>query len=305
MDYQLNLSEWSGMFALPNCAMSYVREASGTAVKTLLVILHSPARKPTPEEIASTLSISVDEAKDGIRYWMEKGILSPVKKSEQPVVKLVKPGANTITSKELAEQLADNENVRCLFENTETLYGRPLNTTERKTLLYIYQATLLPVDVILMVIEFCLRIDKPSMNYIMKVCESWSEQEINTHEKVEEQIRVQLEKTESQRLVMNCFGIHRKLSKKESTFIEKWIHGYQFQINMIRLAYERTVDAIGEISFPYINEILTRWHKNNIKTPEEAIAYDSKSKTSSSTAESKPSYDLEELSKRGLFVPEL
>ena len=305
MNYQLNLNQWSGMFAVPNCAMEYIREASGNTIKVLLAILHSPSQKPTPEEIASTLSLSLEEVKDGIRYWIEKEVLTAVTPEQQPIVKISKPSATSISSKELAEQRMNNEKVRSLFETTEQIYGRPLNTTERKTLLYIYQSTLLPVDVILMIIEYCIRIDRQSIQYIMRVCQDWADQEINTHEKVEEQIRIQLEKDKGQKLICSCFGIRRKLSKKEERYVEKWLNQYQFNINMIRLAYERCVDSISELSFPYINEILTRWHKNKITTPEEATTYDSKVKSQNQEDSSSPSYDLDELAKRGMFIPEL
>lgn len=39
---------------------------------------------------------------------------------------------------------------------------------------------------------------------------------------------------------------------------------------MIRLAYERTVEKIGKLSFPYIDSILSSWYKKGIKTPRQA-----------------------------------
>ncbi|MEE1491695.1 MAG: DnaD domain protein, partial [Massilioclostridium sp.] len=74
-------------------------------------------------------------------------------------------------------------------------------------------------------------------------------------------------------------------------------------INMIRLAYERTIDSIGELSFPYINKILSEWHKHSIATPEQANSRDAKPAPKQS--DEAPSYDLDKLSKRGMFIPEV
>lgn len=304
MDYQLNLSEWGGMVAFPSCAMAYIREVSGNHLKVLLTILNTQTKKPSPEEIASINGLSVEEVNDGIRFWIEKQVFSN-EKSGVVVIQAAKPGASAITSEEIAHQMGCNDSVRCLLETSEHLYGRPLNLTERRVILYISQSTLLPVDVILMIIEYCIRIDKQSVNYILKVCDDWAEKEINTHEKVEEQIKIQLEKNDTQKMVCSCFGIRRKLSKKEENYIENWFNKFGFTINMIRLAYERCIDSITELSFPYINEILKRWHSNSITTPEQASRFDVKAQQKQDAETNAPSYDLNELSKRGLFVPEL
>lgn len=304
MNYQLNFQAFSGLIALPAAVTEHLREASGIAIKVLITVLSAPGGKPGPEEIASTLGIATEDALDGLKFWISKGILTTEEKEKREAVKLVKPGSNTITSKELADQMEHNAQVRCLFESAEHLYARPLNATERRTLLYTFQSTLLPVDVILMIIDFCLRIGKSSVNYILRVCEDWAEQEINTHELVEEKIRRELDKNEEERLVMSSFGIHgRRLTKKESDYIGKWLHQYGFQINMIRLAYERTIDSIGELSFPYINKILSEWHKHSIATPEQANSRDAKPAPKQS--DEAPSYDLDKLSKRGMFIPEV
>lgn len=301
MEYQLNLPQWSGLFAVPNCAVDTIREASGCALKVLLCVLHAPGQLPTTEQLAQMLDLTREESEDAIRYWVEKGIFCKPA-AETPPVAVSKPTAQSVTSEEIAHEIEQNHQVKFLFEQAEQLYARPLNATERRTLLYIYQATLLPADVIVMILEFCLRIDKPSINYLLKVCEDWAEQDINTHEKVDEQIKVMLEKNQLERLVCNCIGIRRKLSKKEQNYIEKWMSSYGFTLDMVQLAYERNVDTIGKFSFAYMNEILTRWHKQGVATPEQADRYDSKKKSKKSQD---PSYDLDELANRGNFVPEL
>ena len=71
-----------------------------------------------------------------------------------------------------------------LFEQSEQLYSRPLKPTERRTLLYIYEYCELPIDVILMVVDFCIRYNK-SPRQILSICEDWSDNDITTHEQAE------------------------------------------------------------------------------------------------------------------------
>ena len=87
-------------------------------------------------------------------------------------------------------------------------------------------------------------------------------------------------------------------------YIEKWFCEYSYSIPIIQKAYEKTVDAIGKLSFPYLNKILTSWYNEGIKTPEEAAEKDIKTPKTPPSVEKETSYNLNELSKRGLFIPE-
>lgn len=301
MDYQLNTASLGAMFALPATVKLHLREASGTSLKVLLFILSSLPDKPPVEKITSCLELTSEQTQDAIRYWIEKEILAYPQK-ETPVIQVIKPTAQAITTKELKEEHLHNEQAKFLFQSAEQLYARPLNATERRTLLYILQSTLLPVDVVLMILDYSLRVGKASPQYIMKLCEDWNANGINSHQAAEEKIRYLLEKNSREQLVKSCFGIHgRNLSKKECDFVDKWMVEYAFEINMIRLAYEKTIDAIGKISFPYINTILASWFKENLSTPEQVSRLQEKNNGKN---EASPSYNLDELAKRGLYIPE-
>ena len=50
--------------------------------------------------------------------------------------------------------------------------------------------------------------------------------------------------------------------------LDAWI-GYGYGEEIIRMAYEVTVNATGNASIPYANSILTRWHEAGMKTSED------------------------------------
>lgn len=303
MNYQMNWKNYRGMTAIPTQAVAHLREASGDSLRVLL-LLFSEAEPLSVKDISNRLLISEGQAKDALRYWCEKGIL--VEDSEaKPAVTVVKPSAASITSEELSAACESDPQTLLLFENAETLYGRPLKPLERRTLLYILQSTMLPVDVILMMIDFCVRSDKLTPRYLMTLAEDWADKNIVSHEAAERQIQFLSEKTERERLITGCFGIYnRRLTKKESDYIEKWFSSYSFSLPIIQLAYEKNVDTTGSFSFPYINKILTNWHKAGIKTPEDVAENEALHSKKTDSSQKETSYDLNELSKRGLFIPE-
>lgn len=305
MNYQMNWKNYRGMTAIPTQALSHLREASGDSLRVLL-LLFSETEPLTVEEISTRLSLSEGQIDDSLRYWHEKGILIEEKEEKAPAVSLVKPSASSITSEELTKAYEEDPQARLLFENSEALYGRPLKPLERRNLLYILQSTLLPVDVILMMIDFCVRMDKLTPRYLMTLSEDWADRNITSHELAEKQIQILTEKTERERLITGCFGIHnRRLTKKESDYIEKWFSSYSYSLPIIQIAYEKTVDTIGKLSFAYTNKILTSWHKEGVKTPEDIAKVETlPEKKKKTEPKREASYDLTELSKRGLFIPE-
>ena len=75
--------------------------------------------------------------------------------------------------------------------------------------------------------------------------------------------------------------------------------GYGEEI--IKLAYDRTVDNTGKAAFPYLNRILNRWQEKGVRTPEEAVAEmesgskAQRGKPGQQTAAPESSFDLSEI----------
>ena len=66
------------------------------------------------------------------------------------------------------------------------------------------------------------------------------------------------------------FGMSsRALTSKEKTMIESWICGMQYSEEVLKLAYEITVNAIGKASIPYANSVLERWNAAGYRTEQD------------------------------------
>ncbi len=67
----------------------------------------------------------------------------------------------------------------------------------------------------------------------------------------------------------------RSYSKKENGMIKRWVKDFSYGEDIIRSAYDVTVDNKGEFSFDYANKVLENWFKDGVKTKldaENAIA---------------------------------
>ena len=72
--------------------------------------------------------------------------------------------------------------------------------------------------------------------------------------------------------VRALFGMKtRAMTSKESKMLSLWL-SFGYDINIVRMAYEITVNATGEASLPYTNAILEKWNANGWKTVAEIEA---------------------------------
>ncbi len=303
MKYEINPKKIFNLIAIPAEIKEYITETSGDFLKVLFLIF-SEKKTLTSFEIATKLDISIPQVDDAIRFWKFKGILK-LPEEETAIYKIKQPSIDQISTKELIDAKKSNNLIDMMFKEAEILYKRPLRPIERRTIFYVFEFYKLPVDVILMVTDFCIRNNK-SLKQLLTICEDMSEKDITSHEQAEKYIKNLTEKFAIEKQIQNCFGIYdRKLSTNEKKYIKKWTQTYCFNVNMIKIAFEICVDNTGKLSFQYIEKILQNWNKNEIKTQKDVKELLNKKTNSKNKTSKSASYDLDELiSKNSIFIPE-
>lgn len=296
----VNGGDFSSFIALPvEIVDKYIATASGVYIKVLLAVIRN--NNIDTKKLSDLLSIPQSDVSEAIGYWKSVNILTEDVKSEKKAcATAVTP--NDISAERVSEQMQVNPQIKFLLCTAECLYARPLTSTEQKGLVYINEVMGLPADVIIMAVEYCISIGKTHFNYIQKLCAGWADDEINTHTRAEDAIKKLNEYRSREGQVRVAFGIEeRAMTANNKKYINGWFDD-GFGIDMIKIAYERTVDNIGKLSFPYINRILQSWKENGILHPDDLNTKEpsrSKPKTSKITT----SYDLEEFEKMGFRVP--
>ena len=347
MAYHINPQAWNQMFPVPTEIVdNHIRLAGALQLKVLLVLFRYSAEGADEEKIAQILKTDPADVRDAMHYWAENGILleddgitakaaapKETKPAESP-----KPTEYTRVKAETApatvkptviaplpEIKPDLEQIasRCeecpelcyLYAEAQSKLGRTIGYDGQASLLMLHDNCGLPVEVILMLIGYCVSIDKKSMNYILKVGKSWAEKDIDTLERAESEIErlTSLKSLWTKFKSLTGITVPRPTSK-QSEFLYKWNQGWGFSCDMIYLAYEEMVDHTDKISFPYMDRILENWKENGITTPQilmksrqeweqnKTAKNQPRSAGSSGSAASgsAPSYDVDEFIKRAM-----
>lgn len=323
MKYRINPQAAFGLnFSVPAAVTDqHLKMAGASQLKALLWLLRHNGDSSTDEDMCKALGLSQADVNDAMQYWLECGLA--VSEDSTPVAQAAstKPGPEpqtkpvaTETVRRLAplpeakpthelivKRMSESEEIRFLFTQAQISLGRTIGHDTQAALLMIHDTYGLPVEVILMMIDYCVSVGKRSLGYMEKMAKSWGEEEIDTIEKADERIRRLRRVNESWDKFKEMTGINTpKPTAKQSEYLAYWTEKLGFDLEMIYLAYEEMADHTEKISFPYIDKVLRTWHDSGIKTEADVAA--DKAGRAQSKAEKPdkkknagydPSYDLE------------
>lgn len=339
MKYKINQNEMDTSFRVPASLVDkHIRLATENQLKVLLWILRNTPENPDIEQMCADLKMNQDDAEDYLQYWVLTGVIeadsekttrrkkstaAPEKHNEEPESKPAavferfvptapKPEPKTAApilpenSKPAKEEVdiraKEDPEVRLLFREAQTKLGKLIGYDLQCSLLMMHDYDGLPIEVIFMLLDYCVSINKTNNNYIAAVGKNWGAQEIDTIEKAAETIA----RLNSSNKIWSEFSAIAGLpnprpTTSQTAYLSKWSTDFGFGTNMIYLAYEKMIDHGARMSFSYMDKVLTDWHESGFTTPEQvstALAAASPSKAVKSDKKtqprtSSPSYDIE------------
>ncbi|MEG1389616.1 MAG: DnaD domain protein [Angelakisella sp.] len=296
MDYHIDFGIWGSIFPVPTAvADKHLKLCSESQLKVLLLALRDAPNAVDVQYIGKRLGLTPTQVSDALEYWQQAGVFTqkegtapqaaapkapsavikslPTEKVEgsdgQQVVTI--HSRSKLTPSQINELSRKDPNVPWLLEELQNRLARPLSPAESETVVYLYTYLRLSPDYMLMAVEYCKCIGKTNMRYIEKLITGWVDSGVDTHDKAEKHICELTRRASDEGLVRSMFGMgDRELSGKEKNYINTWFEEYGFSTDLIKLAYEKTVDNTGKVAFPYIHKILSQWHIQGVQTVEQA-----------------------------------
>ena len=169
-----------------------------------------------------------------------------------------------------------------LVTEAQKALGHALSTPDLKKLFGIYDYLRLPPEVIMMLLNHCVKVSKgrlPSMRFIEKEAYVWANREILTLEQAEEYIARSDSLREKSTKTAELLGIRgRELTATERRYINSWLE-MGFGEDLIEMAFDRTVTNTGGLKWSYMNSILKSWQEKGLFTPADVREKDGRKKT--------------------------
>ena len=269
---------------IKNIEDSKIRIASSLSIKVLFIIIKYSDQRLNADKISSILKKNADDVEDAIEFWVNLGILKykntdkKIKKKEE----LIENANNFYISK----RLKTGKEISTLLDKIETIMRRPLSGADVSLFVKLRDFDGLPSNVIIILVQYCVKMGKTSTRYIEAVGNSWVQDGVNSIESAKEKIKI----TDKMQLLWKKFekiiGSNRMPTTKEKEVIYKWFVTWNYDSKIIQEAYDRCINATGKYTLNYMDSIIKTWKNNNI------CVVDDIEKKSSNNFNYNPTYDI-------------
>lgn len=318
MKYTSNTGMLGNVVAIPREIIDkYICDSNGAQIKVLLWIFINTGRSFDASNIAKELSISEREAQSALEYWAERiDFISSSDKTDSTVKATKKAVDNTLNHEifvtrykrpgiaYVAQRVGQSDDIGFLMQEAQNILGRPISGGDSGTLLMLHDNDGLPVEVIVMLLQYAAGVGKTGMKYIQKTGASWATEGIDTVEKADKKIHNLSETSKAWKNFVHIIGIDgRAPTTKEEEAVYRWFCDWRVTDDLIKEAYDRCVNANGKYILGYIDSIIKRWHKQGVVTIGEAMAekFRPERKIRSTAENSGASYNIEEYENYNIF----
>ncbi len=324
MIYNVNLGKWNSVFAVPSELVDkYLAMSNEVQIKVLLWMLRHAGQELSLSEITKAMNLSEEEVKNAVAYWNGCNMMAASLDDNDPITqkpcktatacenvcscenpkreasRYLRPDSNYI-----ADRMQNSGDIYFLMQEAQVILGRPISNGDSAILLMLHDNDGLPVDVIIMLMQYAVGAGKASMKYIEKMGISWASEGINNLEKSEKKIQDLNKANISWRKFENIIGIyHRSPSSREEEAVTRWFDEWNYSDELIKEAYDRCVNANGKYILKYMDSIIKRWYSQGIVTIEQALIENANRnrKKGFSVKDNRASYNIEEYENYNIF----
>ena len=264
---------------LPASVLDYLPNAKESELKVLLGIFnHSHAFSSFDSAIfllSESLGLTTLEVTDALKSWARVGVISvdgldSTGKTVASIESAEKNSMPTYTGKQIASFIENNKEIETLFLSCQAVLGKSFNTPDYNSVIFLKDYYKFSDDYILLLLAHCVECEKTGWAYIRKTAKNLYDEGIDSYDLLEKHFAGRKNKRSLEYKIRNLFEIgERELSKKERELFDR-LFSFKVKFELIRLAYDVTIDKTHTPSLSYTAKVIENWLSNGIKTVEDA-----------------------------------
>lgn len=231
--------------------------------------------------LASALHLLESDIMNAWSYWNEEGVIKfiPIDKMGNYSIEFLElkdePSVDS-TEVNLLQELT-NTSMKDMLQEIEKLIARPLSSKEMSTYIGWQRDLGFSLEMILLLIQYCISKGKTDYRYVEKVALAWYDANIKTIEDAQSFIKKHEDKWVKYRKILGYLGIKDgEIMKPQEDMLDKWVNLYKFPLDIIFKGCDICFERLNRADFKYIDGILNSWFKDGIKTLEDIATKDIK-----------------------------
>lgn len=270
----------------------YLSAATGDYVKVYLYILFlSKYDKDIKiNDLSKKLALPLKTIQDALKYWEDAGLLIKkhtgyilVNLQEVELLKLYTP--KLTSSPEDIQKNAKNQYRAKAIENINNQYFQGIMSPSWYSDIDLwFKKYHFDEQVMIALFNYCFEKSALHRNYIQVVADSWYKNNIKSFSDLDKYYEKQEKIISLKKSIIRKLGLNRNLTIYEDAYVEKWAIDFGYSLEIIEIALKRTTSK-SNISFEYLDKIISDWHERNLKSVAEIQEYIKNSKQKQSNVE--------------------
>lgn len=275
---KISIKYTGGILNLPSNVADVAPSASEAELKVLISVFAYSSHFCDFEKvlpiIADKLDLSVNEVISALDFWAKNDIITlDGCELSSDTVSIITDKTNAspaYTGAQISRIVDSSPSFKMLADCAQDVLGKSFTQTDYNSLLFIKDYYKFSDEYILMLLAYCVENDTTNWAYIRKTSKILYDEGIDTYEKLEGHFAARRNKRSFEYKIRKLFGVGgREFTCREKTIFEKWVDA-KYSYDLIKMAYEISVDNTGKSNWNYTNRILENWLASGVKTVEDA-----------------------------------
>ncbi len=192
------------------------------------------------------------------------------------------------TTEQLVHLLETQQETAAWLNECQRIFGKIFKTVEVNSILGFVDYLGLEWEYVVSLLAYYVDLQErrqmpKSIRGVEKMAFDFYDKGIVTITLLEEEIKREHMFADAEGKLRSLFGMgERSLTPKEKKCFSTWLYEFGFGLDIIRLAYDVTVDTKGSPNINYMNSVLANWNRDGLRTPEAVRAADDAHKAAKS-----------------------
>ena len=268
------------VFCVPGAVLERLKAASKRDIIILLELLADPGAGMDELAVRADCADNPSAVDNALAFWRGAGVVTdsqetaaapsvPKRKIKEAVASLP-----NYTSDDVSAIIGRDPAVGSMLDECQRILGRVFGEAENMRLVSALDYFGLTPEYMLLVCAHCADRGKKSVAAVTKKLGELFDRGISTVELLDDYLLLEENSEKLETQIRKLFGMNmtRELTDRERSMIEDWTGKYGYDIDVIRRAYNITVDTIGEPALGYANAVMRGWYESDLHTPEQIDA---------------------------------
>lgn len=258
----------------------YLPEAKSEFVKVYFYILFLSKYNTEIKinDLSKTLCLDFPTVQDAIKYWEDHGLLvknpngySLANIQEIELAKLYNPKVSL--APEAIEKNAENQyHAKVMDSINSQFFSGTMSPSWYADIELWFEKYGFDAEVMIALFNYCYDNRALHRNYIQTVADAWSKENIKTFNDLDTYFERREKINIFKKNIAKKLNLSRNLTSYDEEYIVKWVETYKYNMDIIEIALKKS-STKNNISFEYIDKLLSDWYEKELFTVDEVNTY--------------------------------